>query len=124
MMITKFKNHSEVPTSLVDNILTISGETNIKQVPLKDINGFVEMMEGVDNGTKKTIHFGQAGAPDYTITKDKSQRKRYLDRHRKRENWNKPESAGALSRWILWGPSTSRRENIQSFKKRFGYVNR
>tara|TARA_R100000781_G_C4052502_1_gene118142 strand:+ start:209 stop:376 length:168 start_codon:yes stop_codon:yes gene_type:complete len=53
-MITKFKNHSEVPTSLVDNILTISGETNIKQVPLKDINGFVEMMEGVDNGTKKT----------------------------------------------------------------------
>jgi hypothetical protein len=31
----------------------MSGETNIKQVPLKDINGFVEMMEGVDSGTKK-----------------------------------------------------------------------
>tara|TARA_S200002703_G_C3710578_1_gene218254 strand:- start:280 stop:579 length:300 start_codon:yes stop_codon:yes gene_type:complete len=75
------------------------------------------------NGSKKTIHFGQAGAPDYTITKDKAQRKRYLDRHRKNENWNNAESAGALSRWILWGPSTSRRDNIKSFKKRFGYVN-
>ena len=52
-MITKFKTHEEIPKSLVDNILTMSGETNIKQVPLKDINGFVEMMEGVDSGTKK-----------------------------------------------------------------------
>jgi len=52
-MITKFKNHSEIPTSIVDNILTMSGETNIKQVPLEDINGFVEMMEGVDSGNKK-----------------------------------------------------------------------
>jgi len=53
MMISKFKTHEEIPTSLADNILTMSGETNIKQVPLKDINGFVEMMEGVDSGTKK-----------------------------------------------------------------------
>ena len=52
-MITKFKTYEEIPTSLADNILTMSGETNIKQVPLKDINGFVELMEGVDNGTKE-----------------------------------------------------------------------
>jgi len=73
------------------------------------------------DGKKKTIHFGSAGMDDYTKTKDKEQRKRYLDRHRKNENWNNPESAGALSRWILWGPTTSRRENIQRFKRRFGY---
>ena len=72
-----------------------------------------------DNGRTKKTYFGQAGAPDYTITKDKAQRTRYLDRHRKNENWSNPESAGALSRWILWGPSTSRQENIRSFKKRF-----
>ena len=72
-----------------------------------------------DNARTKTIHFGQKSADDYTKTKDKAQRKRYLDRHRKNENWNNPESAGALSRWILWGPSTSRRENIVSYKKRF-----
>ena len=72
-----------------------------------------------ENGRKKTIHFGSAGMDDYTITKDKAQRKRYLDRHRKNENWNNPESAGALSRWILWGNSTSRQENIRSFKSKF-----
>jgi len=72
-----------------------------------------------DNGRTKKTYFGQAGAPDYTITKDKAQRKRYLDRHRARENWSNPESAGALSRWILWGNSTSRQENIKSFKSRF-----
>ena len=72
-----------------------------------------------DDKRKKTVHFGQAGAPDYTITKDKEQRKRYLDRHRARENWNDPQTAGSLSRWILWGNSTSRRENILSFKRRF-----
>jgi len=75
------------------------------------------------NGTKKTIHFGQKSADDYTITKEKEQRKRYLDRHRKNENWDSPETAGALSRHILWGSSTSRRDNIKAFKKRFGYKN-
>ena len=75
------------------------------------------------DGSKKVVHFGSAGMSDYTINKDKARRKRYLDRHRARENWNNPETAGALSRWILWGNSTSKRENIKSFKKRFGYVN-
>ena len=45
-----YNSHDDVPTSVADFVLTASGETNIKQVPLKDINGFVEMMKGVDNG--------------------------------------------------------------------------
>tara|TARA_E500000318_G_C3376174_1_gene140433 strand:- start:43 stop:348 length:306 start_codon:yes stop_codon:yes gene_type:complete len=68
---------------------------------------------------KKTTHFGSAGMSDYTINKDKERRKRYLDRHRKRENWNNPMSAGALSKWILWGDSTSKTANIRAFKRRF-----
>jgi len=67
----------------------------------------------------KTIHFGQAGAPDYTKTQDKEQRSRYISRHRLKENWNNPTSAGALSRWILWGNSTSRKVNLLNFKKKF-----
>ncbi len=74
-----------------------------------------------ENGRTKTIHFGSKNMDDYTLTKDKAQRKRYLDRHRKNENWNNPESAGALSRWILWGDTTSRGKNVSAFKKRFGY---
>tara|TARA_Y100000592_G_scaffold25664_1_gene40492 strand:- start:112 stop:405 length:294 start_codon:yes stop_codon:yes gene_type:complete len=72
-----------------------------------------------DNGRTKTTHFGSAGMDDYTKTKDKAQRKRYLDRHRKNENWNNYESAGSLSRYILWGNSTSLRENIKAYKSRF-----
>ncbi len=72
-----------------------------------------------DNGRTKTTHFGSAGMDDYTKTKDKAQRKRYLDRHRKNENWNNYESAGSLSRYILWGSSTSLRENIRTYKSRF-----
>jgi len=72
----------------------------------------------LDNGRTKTTHFGQAGAPDYTKTKDKAQRSRYLTRHRRNENWNNPVSAGALSRWILWS-ETSKSLALSKYKKRF-----
>jgi len=72
------------------------------------------------DGKKKTTHFGQAGADDYTITRDEEQKKRYLDRHRANENWNDPLTAGALSRWILWNkPSIT--DSIASYKKRFNF---
>jgi len=72
-----------------------------------------------DDGKTKTVHFGSEGMDEYTITKDKEQRSRYLLRHRKNENWNVPDTAASLSRWILWGSTTSRKENIRLFKKRF-----
>ena len=70
-----------------------------------------------DDGTH--TDFGAAGMDDYTKTGDKDQRLRYLMRHRKNENWNNPKSAGALSRWILWGDSTSIATNLTAFKRRF-----
>ena len=66
----------------------------------------------------KTIHFGQRGAPDYTKTKDKEQKKRYISRHRSRENWNVPDTGGSLARWILWNKET-REASIIDYKKRF-----
>ena len=72
-----------------------------------------------DDGRTKTVHFGSEGYEDYTTSKDKEQRSRYLLRHKKNENWDVPDTAGSLSRWILWGPTTSRQENIRLFKKRF-----
>lgn len=71
------------------------------------------------NGRTRTIHFGLKKADDYTITKDKDQRDRYITRHKAREDWTKPDSAGALSKWILWGNSTSIHTNIAEFKKKF-----
>ena len=72
----------------------------------------------LDNGRSRKVHFGDRGMADYTKTKNKEQRKRYLDRHRKRENWDAPMTAGALSRWILWDKET-KAASITSYKKRF-----
>tara|TARA_R110000764_G_scaffold98671_1_gene183014 strand:- start:6 stop:305 length:300 start_codon:yes stop_codon:yes gene_type:complete len=72
----------------------------------------------LDNGRTKTTHFGSKGMDDYTKTKDKAQRSRYLARHRRNENWNSPMTAGALSRWILWS-ETSRSLALSKYKKRF-----
>lgn len=71
-----------------------------------------------DAGRTKTIHFGSAGMDDFTITKDKAQMERYLNRHRSAENWSKPDSAGALSRWVLWS-ATTRAQGIRNYKKEF-----
>ena len=73
-----------------------------------------------DNGRTNTVHFGARGMDDYTITKDKEQRTRYRTRHKKDLNTGDYKRAGYLSYYILWGPSTSRQENIKSYKKRFG----
>lgn len=72
-----------------------------------------------DDGKVKVVHFGAEGYEDYTTSKDKEQRSRYLIRHKKNENWNVPDTAGSLSKHILWGPTTSRQENIRLFKKKF-----
>jgi len=72
-----------------------------------------------DNGRTKTTHFGSAGMDDYTLTKDKEQRKRYRTRHQKDLQTKDYTRAGYLSYYILWGNSTSRKENISAYKKRF-----
>lgn len=72
-----------------------------------------------DNGRKKKTYFGAAGMDDYTIKKDKEQRKRYRSRHQKDLKTGDYTRAGYLSYYILWGNSTSRKENIAAYKKRF-----
>jgi hypothetical protein len=72
------------------------------------------------DGRSKTTKFGQATASDYTKNKDPERRARYLERHgRGREDWSDPTSAGALSRHLLWGSSTSLASNISAFTRKF-----
>ena len=75
--------------------------------------------ENTKTGRTKTTYFGASGMDDYTLTKDKEQRARYRKRHAKDLKTGDPTKAGYLSYYILWGDSTSRRENIQKFKSRF-----
>jgi len=77
---------------------------------------------------EKIVHFGASGYSDYTKHKDKERMMRYLNRHRKNENWTKSgiDTAGFWSRWILWNkPSlrdsithTENKFNIHIVKKR------
>lgn len=93
-----------------------------KLISIQDSNKPDKKMSAIflneETGRKKTVHFGSAGMDDYTITKDKEQQQRYIERHAKNENWNDPTSAGALSRWILWN-KTSKSASISDYKKRF-----
>ena len=52
------------------------------------------------------MSFGVAGYSDYTKHKDDERKKKYIERHKKNKNWNRPETAGYLSRYILWNKPT------------------
>jgi len=71
------------------------------------------------NGKEKVVPFGAAGMSDFTKHKDTRRRALYLKRHSGMgEDWNKPDTPGALSKWVLWN-KPSFRASVSDFKKRF-----
>lgn len=70
------------------------------------------------NGGK--VHFGQAGAEDYTTHGDPKRMVSYLNRHGANgQQWDNPETAGFWSRWLLWSrPSLDK--SIVLLKRKFG----
>lgn len=70
-------------------------------------------------GKEKVVAFGARGYSDFTKHKDVTRKARYIKRHSGMgEHWNKPDTPGALSRWILWNKS-SLKGSLRDFKKRF-----
>ena len=71
------------------------------------------------DGKEKIVPFGQKGYSDYTKHKDTRRRSLYLKRHSGMgEHWNKPDTPGALSRWVLWNKS-SFKASVADFKRKF-----
>lgn len=70
---------------------------------------------------KRTIPFGSKGMSDYTIHHDKERRKRYIARHNRREDWTKSGrlTAGFYSKHLLWGPTTSMKNNLEIILRRY-----
>ena len=66
----------------------------------------------------KKIYFGSAGMSDFTIHKDEQRKLRYINRHKKNENWNDKNTAGFWSRWLLWNLPTIN-ASYNDIKKRF-----
>lgn len=78
-------------------------------------DGVHKLVAKFDDGQ---VPFGAFGYDDFTTTGDLKKKRNYLARHRKREDWNDPKSAGALSRWILWNKPTLD-ESIEHYAKKF-----
>jgi len=66
----------------------------------------------------KTVPFGAIEYEDYTQHHDLKRKKLYLNRHRRREDWTDPKTAGALSRWILWN-KPSLEDSLRDYLDRF-----
>ena len=72
-----------------------------------------------DKNKTKIIRFGTESNYVLNRNKTKKDRENYIKRHVVREDFNNPMTAGALSRYILWGDSRSITKNITAFKKKF-----
>ena len=72
----------------------------------------------------KTISFGDSSYQDYTKHKDKDRKERYIDRHKKNENWNASgaKTAGFYSKHVLWNKPTLK-ASIDDINKRFKSLN-
>ncbi len=70
----------------------------------------------------KTISFGQKGASDFTIHKDSERKNRYINRHKKNEQWDNPLTAGFWSRWITWEKPTLK-EAVNNVNSKFKNIN-
>jgi Family of unknown function (DUF5754) len=68
-----------------------------------------------ENGTH--VDFGAKGYEDYTMHKDPVRKARYIIRHRLRENWRDPTTAGFWSRWLLWESPSIRKAQASIYKK-------
>jgi hypothetical protein len=81
---------------------------------------FIKSEKSGSGKRNKTIHFGAKGYSDYTIHKDKERMKRYTDRHKGKEKWNKSGmySAGFWAKHILWN-KPSLRASINDTSRKF-----
>lgn len=76
-----------------------------------------------NKGKSKRVNFGLKNPKigTYIDHGDKVSRKNYIARHEATETkfYVDPQRAATLSRFILWGPDTSLKQNIQKYKDKY-----
>lgn len=80
-------------------------EAVVSKSPLKTKKYKVVVYDKNDD-KKKTIHFGAKGYEDFTIHGDNERKYRYIDRHKGKEDWNDPFTAGFWALHALWNKPT------------------
>lgn len=88
----------------------------IRRAPRASGKKFV--VELIEEGRRPLhIQFGDASMEDYTQHHNRERRAHYIARHRAREHWTDPRTAGFWSRFLLWGESTSLRQNARAIAR-------
>ena len=72
----------------------------------------------------KTIHFGAKNGSTYIDHKDQKTKANWEARHKVRENWTDYDSAGALSKHVLWNKPTlaASIKDLNSRQKQYTFV--
>jgi hypothetical protein len=93
-------------------------EIIIKKSAKKD-----KKLDAVINGTK-TVSFGAKGMSDYTLHKDPERKQRYINRHKKNEDWGKGgiETAGFYAKHVLWNKPTLK-GSVDDLNKKYKNIN-
>ncbi len=84
-------------------------------IPSKKLRAFFSDGTHTDFGAKGYQNYGGVGKERHL---DEERKRKYISRHKKRENWNNPKTPGSLSRWVLWNKKTLK-ASIADYKKRF-----
>ena len=76
------------------------------------------------NFGNKVVHFGAKGGATYIDHKDPKTKANWEARHKVRENWNDYDSAGALSKHVLWNkPSLAASiRDLNARQKQYDFV--
>ena len=70
------------------------------------------------DGSTRVVHFGQEGGSTFIDHGDHDKRRGYIARHGATQDWSRPDTAGSLSRFLLW-EHTSPHEAIEAYAKRY-----
>ena len=107
------------------NLIRLQKRNLIRLLSIKKSNksGKKLMATFETNGRKKIIHFGQAGASDFTKHHDIERKQRYIKRHLKDLKTSNPARAGYLSMFVLWNKN-SLKSGIANYKSRLNTYNR
>ena len=93
---------------------------------------FVQLVKGTggkkfkmifyDSMRKKisSASFGQVGYEDFTTHGDLQRKQNYIQRHKAREDFANPMTAGALSKHLLWNKTTLS-ASYKDYRNRFGF---
>ena len=72
----------------------------------------------------KTVHFGSRGGKAFVDHKDEEVKRAWEARHRVRENWRDYDTAGSLSKHVLWSKTSisAAVKDLNSKQRQYSFV--